>query len=217
MMDLLQRYQTLFVLAGSASCVVACVGDFAVPMVLARSYPGYSHVRDVLSELGTARSPVAQWINRWWLVFGLLLIVFAIGVAAACHPGGAPVYILSGLLIVFGVLGGMAAGLFPMDSAGSRPTVAGKLHDILGGIGFLALMLIPVVSLWAFPRGEFPVLYRLSAVTSFAGMIPLVLLALSARARGGWLSWAGLWQRLFLLNYYTHLTALALTMIGRGV
>ncbi|MBL7140341.1 MAG: DUF998 domain-containing protein, partial [Planctomycetes bacterium] len=64
----------MFTVVAAVGGLAACVGEFAVPFILGRFYPGYSHLRNVLSELGAPGSPVAVWMNLWWCVFGVLMM-----------------------------------------------------------------------------------------------------------------------------------------------
>ena len=59
--------------------LLAFVGDFLVTFVLGFFYPNYSHLKLVMSELGTYQSPVATWVNLWWILFGILFVLFAFG------------------------------------------------------------------------------------------------------------------------------------------
>lgn len=206
------------VLAASVACLVACAGDVVIPFVLGLLYPSYNPLKQVVSELGTSKSPVALWINVWWIVFGVLMIVFAVGSRLAVSPAGPAVDVLMLQLIVFGALAGIGAGLFPMDAPGSSASLHGRLHNIVGGVGFLALMFAPAVSLWIFPKSQFPGLYWLIVATQILGLALAALFVAStgAAARGSFLSWTGLWQRLFLLNYYVYLAAVSLKLIAPG-
>ncbi len=207
-----------FVLAAATAGLAACAGEFVVPFVLARFYPGYSHLRNVLSELGAPGSPVATWMDLWWVTFGVLMVVFAFGFARAFAGAGPAVYVVAGQLVVFGLLAGIGSGLFPMDPAGSGPTLSGRLHNSLAGVGFLALIFVPLVSLAVFPRPESPGLYWLAVATQVAGLAALALYvaAQGPRSGAGFMSQVGLWQRVFLLVYYIHLSAIAITMLRRA-
>jgi len=208
----------IFTIVAAVGGLAACVGEFAVPFILARWVPGYSHLRNVLSELGTAGSPVAFWMNLWWCVFGVLMMAFGVATALALPPAGDALRLMACLFLVFGLGAGWGAGLFSMDPAGSPVTLTGRLHNALGGIGFLALGLVPLVALWVFPRPTVPGMFWLSVATLAAGMVVVVLLSISGHGRGGDgpLSWPGLWQRAFLAVYYPYVAVLAVMMLRRA-
>ncbi len=210
-----------FIITSAVAGLVASLGDFAVTLILGFFYPNYNHFKLVMSELGTSQSPVALWISLWWIVFGILFIIFGIGFKKALaldkKVASAPraVTIASLLIMVFGLGAGIGSGLFPMDPSGSETTLAGELHDIGAGIGFLALMFVPLVSLAIFPRTCLPKLYWLSIGTFVLGLVFLVLfiMAEDTSSTGGVLSYVGLWQRLFLLTYYLYIDVMAVRVL----
>ncbi len=192
--------------------LAACAGDFLVTFGLAFRLPNYNHLHMVMSDLGTQGSPVAHWVSAWWVAFGLLMLAFAFGVWRTFHAQRSRALICALLIAVFGVGAGLGAGTFPMDSAGSLPTLPGRLHDTLAGIGFVALAFVPLVAGGLFPRrGRL----RLSIAAFVLGMALLLLFVASEDASQGTglLAAAGLWQRLFLLDQYTYLAILAATMV----
>ncbi len=205
-----------FIKITSIACIIACIGDFIVTIILGLFYPDYNHLKLVMSELGTSNSPVAIWANLWWIVFGILFITFAIGFKEAFASNRKSVVMIVTLLIMlFGLGAGIGGGLFPMEPGGSETTLIGKLHSICAGIGFLAIMFVPLISLAIFPQTRSPRLYWLSVGIFVLGLASFVLFVVSedASSVSGLLSYAGLWQRLFLLNYYVYFMAIAVRML----
>jgi hypothetical membrane protein len=207
----------VFATVSAVGAVLACAGDFVVPLVIARSVPGYSHLRNVMSELGTRESPVARWMNLWWIVFGVLMMAFGVGVALAFPAAGDAGRLLACQFLVFGLGAGIGAGLFPMDPAGSAATVPGWLHGLTSSVGFVALGFAPLVTLWVVPRADVGWLWWLAAVVQALGFVVFALIVVAGHGRGGGaLSWAGFWQRAFLAVYYVYAAALAVEMVRRG-
>jgi hypothetical protein len=204
-----------FIVVASIAGLLAFIGDFLVTLALGFFYPNYNHLKLVMSELGTSQSPVAIWINLWWIIFGILLITFAIGFKKAFAPDKKPVVIVTLLIMLFGLGAGIGAGLFPMEPGGSETTLTGKLHGICAGIGFMAIMFVPLVSLAIFPRTRLPRLYWLSVGVFVLGLVSFVLFVASENVffAGSLLSYVGLWQRLFLLNLYVYLGVVSALMI----
>ncbi len=205
-------------LVGAVAGLVACLGDVVVPLVLGWRVPGYSHLRQVQSELGAAGSPVAWWINAWWIAFGLAMVLFAAGVECAWGARGLWAHVLAGQVLVAGVILGIGAGLFPMDLPGATPTLAGRLHETFGGLGFLAMLMIPVVVWLAFPDRGFVALRVASVAAGVAGLASLVLFVRAPHAPAdSAMRLSGLWQRTLLGSYYGLLCWLAVEMLrGRG-
>ena len=204
-----------FVVVASIAGLLASIGDFLVAFALGFFYPNYNHLKLVMSELGTSQSPVAVWINLWWIVFGILFITFALGFKQAFTSDKKSVVIVTLLIMLFGLGAGIGAGLFPMEPGGSETTLTGKIHGICAGIGFLAITFVPLVSLALFPREHSPRLYWLSVGVFVLGLASFVLFVASedVSSAGGLWSYTGLWQRLFLLNHYSYLGVVSAMMI----
>ena len=200
------------IVAGSVAALIACVGDLVVPFLLARHYPGYSHLRDVESLLGAADSPVARWMNLWWISFGTLIMLFAVSFGLAFSDRGPAAAALIAELALFGVLAGIAAGIFPMD-VGGQVTLSGRLHHLLAGAGFLATLLAPGTSMLLFRPGGHMMMFLIATVTQVVGLVTCVLYLASEGSTAGVLRFVGLWQRLFLLNCYVFVSALAIQTI----
>ncbi|MBU1681054.1 MAG: DUF998 domain-containing protein [Bacteroidetes bacterium] len=195
----MMKPKSRFIVIASIAGLLAFIGDFLVTFALGFFYPNYNHLKLVQSELGTSQSPVAVWINLWWIVFGILFITFAIGFKKTFASDKKSVVIVTLLMMLFGLGAGIGAGLFSMDPGGLETTFTGKLHGICAGIGFLAITFVPLVSLTMFPRKRSLGLYWLSVGVFVLGLASLVLFVASENASSteGLLSYAGLWQRLF--------------------
>jgi hypothetical protein len=209
------RLNNRFIIIAAVAGLVAFVGDFLVTIVLGFFYPNYNHLKLVMSELGTSQSSVAVWVGLWWVVFGILFITFAIGFAVAFASGKKSVLIVALLIALFGLGAGVGAGLFPMDPVGSETTLAGELHDVFAGAGFLAIAFVPLVSSVIFPRKRVPGMYWLSIGVLVLGLVSFALFVVSedVPSTAGILSYTGLWQRLFLLSHYTYLGVIAALMV----
>ncbi|WP_193614955.1 DUF998 domain-containing protein [Nocardioides lijunqiniae] len=82
----------------------------AVQLLVASRWPGFDHVRDTVSDLGSQASPAHVLMNVSFVVIGGALAAGA--VLTAPHLGRVP----AGLLLVSGV-GSLAVGLAPVDTA----------------------------------------------------------------------------------------------------
>jgi len=204
-----------FIWVASIAGIIVFVGDFLVTFILGFFYPNYSHLKIVMSELGTGESPVAIWINLWWIVFGTFFVIFGIGILKAFGEHKKASFWGMILMILFGVGGWICGGLFPMDPGGAETTLAGKLHGICGGVGYLALLIVPLVLLPIFSKEKEPRQYWVSISVFVAGITTFILFLASedATAVGSLLSYPGLWQRLFLLVNYAYLGMIAVLMM----
>jgi hypothetical protein len=213
----MKKQQIQFILVASIACIAVCIGDFLVSLALGFFYPNYNHLKLVMSELGTSQSPAAMWINLWWTIFGIFFFIFAIGVrkAFAAYKKSAAVVMV--LIMLFGLGAWICSGLFPIDPGGLEMTPTARLHGICGGIAYLAIMFVPLAALGIFSIKQSPKLFWLSIGVFLLGLAFFVLFVASedAFSVGGLLSYAGLWQRLFLLSHYSYLSVVAVMMMGR--
>jgi hypothetical membrane protein len=105
----------IIVFTGSAACFAGCIGDFLSLFILGPEYPGYSQMHDTMSSLGSSTSPVSDIISAWWVILGILMIIFAFGFRAAYPHDNKYVRIVFWLLILYGLGEGLGSGLFKAD------------------------------------------------------------------------------------------------------
>jgi hypothetical membrane protein len=146
-------------------------------------YPGFSHSRQLISELATVDSPVAVIQNINFVVFGVLIIAFALGLHAGIEGGNR---LASGpMLFAFSGAANIADAFLPCDRGCELTSLVGSLHDWISMFAFLsALVGIFILSrrLGADPRwGRAYQLY--AVVTAGTALVALVLwLAIGAPA-----------------------------------
>jgi len=59
--------------------MLATLGDLLIPVIIGIKYPGYSHLIDTISTLGTDKSPVQKFQCITLIVVGILFIIFSFG------------------------------------------------------------------------------------------------------------------------------------------
>ena len=133
------------VLSGAFACIAGCIGDFLTLFILGSEYPGYSQLHDTMSSLGSSVSPVSDIISTWWIILGILMVMFAFGFRAAYSPGDKYVKIVFWLLILYGLGEGLGSGLFKADRVSGSYTTSFIVHDILGGAGVVAILILPLI------------------------------------------------------------------------
>ena len=122
-----------------AACGVAAPLIFAAGTIIAgASFPGYSHSRQLISELATIDSPVATLENINFVVFGVLIIAFArglhAGIADASRSAWGPV------LFAFSGAANIADAFLPCDRGCELTSLAGALHDWISMFAFLSAL-----------------------------------------------------------------------------
>ncbi|MFB6253057.1 MAG: DUF998 domain-containing protein [Halobacteriaceae archaeon] len=156
--------------------------------------PEYSAVTDVISDLGAVTAPFAliQRIN--FIILGLGILAFAIGLDRQFRESWRP-WIGVILIGMFGVIGVMGAGIFQSNPT-NPDSLTHMLHSIVSVIGFLAgLIGIPLTS------------WRLYKENQWSGyQSRLIVIAITTIVIGSFgiflasngTSWPGLGQRLFV-------------------
>jgi len=199
-------------------CIIACVGDFAVMFFLGTYDPGYSELKDTMSALGASISPVADEISRWWIIFGVLFIFFGIGFKQAFTAKGKNASVASLLIMLYGIGEGIGSGVFKA-SHNSNSLITSLLHEMLGAIGIVSLLILPVVMKRLISKIEHPYFHALSSMVFFTGILMLVLFLFRySNDKNNFLYiYQGLWQRLLMLNNYIYLVTIAVIMYKKSM
>lgn len=126
-----------------------------VSYALALTSPGFDLARHANSQLVLGPNGWVQTAN--FIIVGILLVVFAIGLRLALKgkPGGVLIPLLIG---IYGLFGAVIVGFNPADPQFGYPlgtpqgypgldntSLSAKIHGIAGGIGFLAFALAAFV------------------------------------------------------------------------
>ena len=204
----------ILIITGLIACVVACIGDFAVTFIFGRYYPGYSQLHDTMSSLGASDSPVSDKVSLWWVILGILIILFAIAFRLVIGPRKYS-WLAAIMLVIYGVGEGFGSGLFKADPATGALISASFIHNALGGTGVAALMFFPLVMQKIIPRSENVQLFRYSTAVFIIGLIFIALFLFRFSNFEILKIYKGLWQRLFVLNLYIYLLVVDGILIGK--
>jgi hypothetical protein len=209
----------LVILIGALACFAACSGDFLVLFILGPRFPGYNQLSDTMSYLGSSASPVSGIVSLWWVILGILVILFATGFKTAYSPGGKYVKTAFWLLVLYGLGEGLGSGLFKADRVSDSYTTSFIIHDILGGIGVFAILLLPLAVRKIKPFCSSPAFVFFSNLVLIIGILFLILFSVRFLDPGKnqIAMYTGLWQRLFVLNCYIYISAIAFRMIRKTI
>jgi len=207
------------VFAGSAACFTGCIGDFVSLFILGPKYPGYSQIFDTMSSLGSSVSPVSDIISLWWIILGILMIVFAFGLRAAYSADDKYVKTVFWLIILYGLGEGLGSGLFKADRVSGSYSTSFIVHDILGGAGVVAILVLPLIVQKIKPFFSNKRFIRFSRITFILGILFLLLFSFRFVKNGNNLiaGYKGLWQRLFIMVYYIYLMTVAYIMSSHTI
>jgi len=144
--DVMMRWLT-------ACGIVVPILDVVITAWLGALDPGYSHVRQYISELGEAGRPYAAVFTAWCLLWGILFAGFAI--ALVCGLGGRKGSWLGPGALLIMAASSIVVGVFPCDPGGTARTVSGQVHLIVGEwVGMSAIVLTPFLTWVGMRRRE---------------------------------------------------------------
>jgi hypothetical membrane protein len=175
--------------------------------------PGFDAIRHPGSSLALGPYGWVQSCN--FLLTGILLLLFALGLRRIMHRGNS--FKKSWAFIAYWAIGLIGAGLFTSDPVNgyplgtpnitAQPTLHGTLHDLLSVPAFIltALSFCFLFSRWFARQGK----KVLAIYTVISGVIALATFSMAAAAFGGvtlFLPYGGLLERIaafVILGWFT--------------
>lgn len=188
-----------------AILLATVAGEFLLPLILRRFYPGYNWMTMAMSALGNPKSPVRRIYNGWLVWLGCFLAITAWVFCAGAWDASPGLAILELLAIgVFALGAGLLAGLFNVGETKEETSRAAKIHGVGAAVGFMALLFFPLwESILSFRRGEhFHAWICLIAFVLAAACFTLFVMGDKPRFRYTVIAYEGLWERTALLFMY---------------
>lgn len=170
------------------------IGEFIVPWILEQFYSEYNSKIMVMSVLGSPQSPVRLVYNLWLVWLGGFL-AYTAGVYFMSFRAKFPV------LAVFMLL---SIGFFSINESKYIVTTASKIHGIGAAIGFMALLLFPLLNgIVSFKQND--TAEGIISISSF--VLSLIFFACfvmgdKEQFQNTPLKYEGLWERLTLFCMY---------------
>lgn len=195
----------------AASGALAVFFFVAAVVVGSMLYPGFSQIREPISALGAQDAPHAAILDfGGFLVRGIFVLIFAIGIAVNLRRSHQVVWIGSGLLTLYAVAS-IGAALLRCDPGCPVPenTHEGFLHLVTGLVAFSSIGLAPLALTPAFARCG-----RSKLAAYSAGSCILVLASFGAYAMFAVSPWAGLLERLATFFALSWLLVTAVSLMG---
>ena len=122
--------------------------------------PGYSHIRDTISELFSPSSPNKPLLDTLHTLSAILAALFGLGVLLFVRGSGHSemVGIVGAVLIIAtGLVNIATATVFPQDAWGSPATFPGEMHKILAGVlALLSMASTLLLGIWLKRAAIFP-------------------------------------------------------------
>ncbi|OOV17601.1 DUF998 domain-containing protein [Flavobacterium sp. LM4] len=200
-------------------CITVCISDVIVLLLSGCYYPGYRQLERTMSSLGASESPVSEFISAWWIFIGIVFIFFGIIFRKAFGGNHKNVRLASLLLILYGLGEGIGSGVFKADRIAGKMTDSFVMHDIAGGIGVIAALILPLIMKEVIIEGNKPGFTLLSRIIFTIGFITMLLFTIhfSSDENNFIVFYKGLWQRLFMLNLYVYFIVISAIMYHKNI
>jgi hypothetical protein len=122
--------------------------------------PGYNHIVDSVSELLSPGAPYRILITGIDLIYGILHILFGIGVLQFIL-GSEPKAVIGNIgawMIIGAGLAIIGSAIFPQDAVGTPATIQGKIHLVLvfGALLPFSLLSTLFIGIWMHRTGIMP-------------------------------------------------------------
>lgn len=105
--------------------------------------PDYSHVYHTISELGETGSVTASITAYVFIVTGVMIIGFGIGLHQILQRSDRRVW-AGVLVIMYGLLDFVGSGVFPVDVGGASGSLVSTIHVYATMVGELAAFCMPI-------------------------------------------------------------------------
>ena len=201
----------------AVACLLAIAGEGVTMFVFGPRYPGYSQLKDTMSALGASASPVSAQMSAWWIIMGLLMVVFGTGIRTEFRGKGRPAAFASWLVILYGLGEGIGSGAFKADRLVNGLATSAIIHDAVGAVGVVAVLIFPLVMKRLIARDEKPFFRPMSRIIFVTGLLTVgfFLFRYLPDKDSILVAYKGLWQRLFMLNTYVYMGTVAVLMLVR--
>ena len=204
------------ILLAALTGIGACIIDVTLLCVLGNFYPGYNQTRNTISSLGASISPVSNIISIWWIILGVLFIIFGLGFRLSFGKENKFVTLAMWAIIIYGLGEQIGSGAFKANYVGNSLTLSGYIHDTLGSFGIIAILALPLLMNKIVPGPGENHAFRIFSQIIF-GILSFFIILFTFRFLKNFsspiLDNKGLWQRLFVIIIYVYFIAIAFIMI----
>jgi hypothetical protein len=197
----------------SAGCFV----DLALIYIFGKQIHGYNQLMCTISSLGESTSPVSRAVTIWSVIFGTILIFFGFAFNSVFIDYGKETRKVFVLIIIYGLGENIGSGVFRADHIDGGLTTVAVVHNMLGGIGVIALLLLPLVMIKILTKESAPSFFYFSYIVWAIGLISIIFFSFRiAYFQNSFINtYNGLWQRIFLINFYIYFIAIAIIMMKK--
>lgn len=185
--------------------IITIFTDNLLPLVIARFYPNYSHKEMALSVLGSRQSPVKWIYNIWCIISGVVFCVSPYAIYSENNCG--LVTAIWVLLAIYGIGCEIISGICPLNENRNEEDVITKIHGGASVIGFMALLVVPLLlAIMQFQAADI-IMGAVSLVSFIVAFVFFCFFVMGEKETfsNTVLRYGGLWQRLVLVSCYISL------------
>ena len=185
--------------------IIILVIDHLLPLILARFYPNYKHKEKALSVLGSRQSPVRWIYNVWCILSG---VVFCIAPYALYQENDDGLVISIWILLaIYGIGCEIISGFCPLNENRHEEDVITKIHGGASAIGFMTLLVVPLLLAIMQFRAANIIIGTISIVSFIAAFVFFCFFIMGEKEKfaNTVLRYGGLWQRFVLVSCYVPL------------
>ena len=107
--------------------------------------PDYNPLLQTISELGEEGGPNAIYASAFFIIGGILLALFSIALYQYMNKYDKWGKFGAILLLIFSIFDYMGSGIFPCDENCAIQNFTGRMHIVMGIVGFYAMWLTPLI------------------------------------------------------------------------
>ena len=185
--------------------IIILVADNLLPLLLARFYPRYKHKEMALSVLGSRQSPVKWIYNLWCIISGVVFCIAPYSIyQESCNGLAIAIWIL---LAIYGISCEIISGLCPLNESRQDRDIITKIHGGASAIGFMMLLVVPVLTAILQYQSSQMLLGTVSIVCFVFAFMFFCFFIMGEKEKFAKtvLRYGGLWQRLVLAVCYVTL------------
>jgi len=180
----------------SLTGILASVLNSSFIVVLDLTVPGYNSITQYVSEYGTIPGVISKIVSLWWVISGIMLILFSFGLNNAMQKSGRFSFAGPLFICLYGLLDSVGSAIFPMDTADE--TIIGTIHILLSFIGITAVVFSPLALVGRMKKD--PAWSRLASFAWVTQIFLWLIYTVSVLAFAGicFSMYVGLLQRVFI-------------------
>lgn len=183
--------------------LIVLILDIILPFLLAIPYKGYNHKTTVMSVLGVKESPLHIFYNLWTIISGCVFVLFGYVVYEKYAHQGLSIAIWI-LLSLYGIGCEIISGFFPVNENANEKTFSSIIHGIGSVIGFMALLVVPLLLGIVEFRAKENIIGLLSIISFLLSFVFFVFFVMGDKPswKNTVLALTGVWQRTSMYLMY---------------